>query len=90
MGLIIKLLPLLYLNYLTYSTGIAYDPLKSNLEDILNYFNKKTTNAFTESCHTKVKLLKRISFGLRNHQVYVEKLELGFVQPKLLTTTHTY
>ena len=31
-----------------------------------------------------------LSFGLKNHQVYVEKLELGFVQPKLLTTTHTY
>jgi len=71
-------------------TIVAKRTLKSNLEDILNYFDKKTTNAFTEGCHTKVKLLKRISFGLRNHQVYVEKLELGFVQPKLLTTTHTY
>ena len=71
-------------------TIVAKRTLKSNLEDILNYFDKKTTNAFTEGCHTKVKLLKRISFGLRNHQVYVEKLELGFVQPKLLTATHTY
>jgi len=69
---------------------VAKRTLKSNLEDILNYFDKKTTNAFTEGCHTKVKLLKRISFGLKNHQVYVEKLELGFVQPNLLTTNHRY
>nr|MDA3802333.1 transposase [Patescibacteria group bacterium] len=64
--------------------------LKLNLEEILNYFDNKTTNAFTEGVHTKVKLLKRISFGLRNPQVYVEKLELGFVKPKMLISTHTY
>lgn len=69
---------------------VAKNTLDSHLEEILNYFDKKTTNAFTEGCHTKVKLLKRISFGLRNPQVYVEKLELGFVQPKMLISTHTY
>jgi transposase len=69
---------------------VAKRTLKLNLEEILNYFDNRTTNAFTEGVHTKVKLLKRISFGLRNPQVYVEKLELGFVQPKMLISTHTY
>jgi transposase len=75
---------------LTSLSGVAQRTLKLHLEDILNYFDNKTTNSFTEGFHTKIKLLKRISFGLRNHQVYVEKLELGFVQPKKLITTHTY
>jgi len=52
---------------------IAKKTLSIRLEEILNYFDNKTTNAFTEGCHTKVKSLKRISFGLRNPQVYVEK-----------------
>jgi len=71
-------------------TGVEKRTLILNLEGILNYFDNRTTNAFTEGCHTKVKLLKRISFGLRNPQVYVEKLSLGFVEPKNLILNHTY
>lgn len=52
--------------------------LKRWREPILNYFDNKTTNAYTEGCNTKVKMLKRISFGLRNVEVYVGKMMLAF------------
>lgn len=55
--------------------------LSKHSEQILNYFDKHTTNAFTEGVHTKFKLLKRISFGIRNPEVYVKKLSLAFVEP---------
>ena len=35
--------------------------LKRWREPILNHFDNHTTNAFTEGCHTKIKMLKRIS-----------------------------
>jgi transposase len=46
---------------------------------ILNYFTNRTTNGFTEGCHTKIKMLKRNSYGLRNVDVYWRKMLLGFV-----------
>lgn len=48
-------------------------------EPILNYFDNGTTNGFTEGCHTKIKMLKRVSYGLRNVDVYWRKMLLGFV-----------
>ena len=48
-------------------------------EPILNYFDRRTTNGFTEGCHTKIKMLKRVSYGLRNVDVYWRKMLLGFV-----------
>ncbi len=68
---------------------VARKTLKLRLEEILNYFDNKTTNAFTEGIHTKVKMIKRMSFGLRNPQSYVEKIELGFVEPQKLIHSHT-
>ncbi|MFQ5868168.1 MAG: ISL3 family transposase, partial [bacterium] len=59
--------------------------LSDNLESILNYFDKRTTNGFTEGLHTKFKLIKRYSYGFRNRNVYVKKLLLGFVNIKKLT-----
>jgi transposase len=53
--------------------------LKHWREPILNYFENRTTNGFTEGCHTKIKMLKRISYGLRNAEVYWKKMLLGFV-----------
>lgn len=53
--------------------------LKHWREPILNYFEHRTTNGFTEGCHTKIKMLKRISYGLRNAEVYWKKMLLGFV-----------
>jgi len=48
-------------------------------EPILNYFANRTTNGFTEGCNTKIKMLKRISYGFRNAEVYWRKMLLGFV-----------
>jgi len=53
--------------------------LKHWREPILNYFDKRTTNGFTEGCNTKIKMLKRVSYGLRNAEVYCRKMLLGFV-----------
>lgn len=53
--------------------------LKHWREPILNYFDNRTTNGFTEGCNTKIKMLKRISYGLRNAEVYWRKMLLGFV-----------
>lgn len=47
-------------------------------EPILNYFDNRTTNGFTEGCNTKIKMLKRVSYGLRNADVYWRKMLLGF------------
>lgn len=46
---------------------------------ILNYFYNKTTNAFIEGCHNKIKLVKRISYGFRNFENYVLKVTLAFL-----------
>lgn len=53
--------------------------LKHWREPILNYFDNHTTNGFTEGCNIKIKMLKRISYGLRNVEVYWRKMLLGFV-----------
>ena len=52
--------------------------LKHWREPILNHFDNHTTNGFTEGCNTKIKMLKRISYGLRNVHVYWRKMLLGF------------
>jgi transposase len=56
-----------------------YRTLKRWEEPILNYFRKRITNAFTEGCHTKIKLLKRISYGFKNKTHYIAKMTLGFL-----------
>lgn len=53
-------------------------------EPILNYFDNRTTNAFTEGVHTKIKKIKRVSYGFRNVDVYVRKVVLSFIQTTLL------
>ena len=53
--------------------------LKHWREPILNHFDNHTTNGFTEGYNTKIKMLKRISYGLRNVEVYWRKMLLGFV-----------
>ena len=46
---------------------------------ILNYFNSRTTNAFTEGAHNKIKMIKRMSFGFRNVQTYIRKMMIAFI-----------
>src|SRR3989304_9428630 len=55
---------------------------------ILNYFNRYFTNAFTEGMHTKIKMIKRMSFGFRNINNYIAKMTLAFM-PILWLIHHT-
>ena len=57
-------------------------------ENILNYFDNFQTNAFTEGVHTKIKMIKRISFGFRNIDNYIAKITLAFI-PLLWLIQHT-
>jgi len=59
-------------------------------EQILNYYDRRTTNGFTEGCHTKIKMMKRISYGMRNVNTYIAKMMLGFCLPLLMNYLHTY
>lgn len=57
---------------------------------ILNYWNNKSTNGFMEGMHNKMKLIKRISFGFKNKQVFIHKVMLSalitaFLLPQLMT-----
>ena len=53
--------------------------LKHWRDPILNHFENWTSNGYTEGCNTKIKTLKRVSYGLRNAEVYWRKMLLGFV-----------
>ncbi len=44
-----------------------------DMEPVLNHFDNHTTNGFTEGCNTEIKMLKRISYGLRNVEVCGER-----------------
>jgi transposase len=58
--------------------------LKRWREPILNYFDNRTTNGFTEGCNTKIKMLKRVSYGIKNVDVYTKKILLAFLPPRLI------
>jgi len=45
---------------------------------ILNFFDRRTTNAYTEGIHTKIKMIKRVRFGFRNVEIYIRKVLLCF------------
>ena len=51
---------------------------------ILNYFHHQTTNAYTEGVHTKMKLIKRLSHGYKNVEVYIKKVLLSFIPTAIL------
>lgn len=52
---------------------------------ILDHFLSRGTNAYTEGAHTKIKLMKRASYGFRNVSVYIKKMLLAFLPPVLFT-----
>ena len=66
------------LDKLSYLRPFA-NTLKNLEEDILNYFDSRTTNAFTEGVHTKIKMLKRTSYGFKNPEIYIRKMMLAFL-----------
>jgi transposase len=55
---------------------------------ILNFFERRTTNAFIEGCHNKIKLIKRISYGFRNFKNYALKITLAFLPFIFLNLPH--
>lgn len=66
------------LDKLSYLRPFA-NTLRNLEEDILNYFDNRTTNAFTEGIHTKIKMLKRTSYGFKNPEIYIKKMMLAFL-----------
>jgi len=56
---------------------------------ILNYFKNRTTNGFTEGCHTKIKMIKRVSYGFRNIDNYIAKMTLAFLPFIFILNYHT-
>jgi len=52
-------------------------------QPILNYFDNKTTNAYTEGFNTKIKIQERLSFGLRNIEVYTKKDDAGVLTAEM-------
>lgn len=53
-------------------------------EEILNYFDRFTTNGYTEGVNTKLKTIKRLSYGFRNIDNYIRKAMLSFIPISLL------
>lgn len=63
--------------------------LKKWKRPILNYFKNRTTNGFTEGCHTKIKLIKRVSYGFKNIDNYIAKMTLAFLPLIWILNHHT-
>lgn len=74
-----------YSHYLAAMRGT----LKKWEQPILNYFKNKTTNGFTEGCHTKIKMIKRVSYGFRNINNYIAKITLAFLPLVWILNYHT-
>lgn len=64
--------------------------LKRHEKYILNFFDNRTTNAYTEGIHVKCKLTQRISFGFRNIDIYIRKAMLAFLPFALLGNYHRF
>ncbi len=52
--------------------------------EILAYFDNFTTNGYTEGVNTKLKTIKRLSYGFRNIDNYIRKAMLAFIPISLL------
>lgn len=46
-------------------------------EEILNYFDSRSTNGFMEGINNKIKLIKRISYGFKNKEIFIYKVMLS-------------
>ena len=53
-------------------------------KEILAYFDNFTTNGYTEGVNTKLKTIKRLSYGFRNIDNYIRKAMLAFLPISLL------
>lgn len=70
-----------------YAKAFARTLLRWRVE-ILNFFERRTTNASVESRHQKFKLVQRVSYGFRNIHSYLSKVMLASV-PLWLVLRHT-
>lgn len=79
---------------LTYSDDLGLRQWARTLnywqDEILNYFDKKTTNAYLEGINCKLKLVKRISFGFRNKEIFIRKAILSCLPLTLIPQLLTY
>lgn len=57
-------------------------------DGILAYFTYHTTNGYTEGVNTKLKTIKRLSYGFRNIDNYIRKALLAFIPIGLLLYHH--
>lgn len=57
-------------------------------DGILAYFTYYTTNGYTEGVNTKLKTIKRLSYGFRNIDHYIRKAMLAFIPISLLVVAH--
>jgi transposase len=57
-------------------------------DSILAYFENYTTNGYTEGVNTKLKTIKRLSYGFKNIDNYIRKAMLAFIPISLLIVTH--
>ena len=55
--------------------------LRNWTQYILNAFDCKYTNGFTEGCNNKIKVPKRIAFGYRNFTNFRQRILLSFNTP---------
>lgn len=69
--------------------AVLRDTMKKWKRPILNYFKNKTTNGFTEGCHTKIKMIKRVSYGFKNINNYIAKITLAFLPLVWILNYHT-
>lgn len=54
---------------------------------ILNHFDQGTNNGFTEGVHTKIKMVKRMSYGFPTVDHYIKKMLLAFLPLEQLKTS---
>jgi len=61
--------------------------LRTWRSEILAFFDNRISNGFTEGVHTKIKSLKRLSYGFKNINIYVRKMLLAFLPAVSLSFT---
>jgi hypothetical protein len=71
--------------------GVGYSTLRRLLEreideEALGFIH--TTNGFTEGCHTKIKMLKWVSYGWKNVEVYWRKCSWGLCHLEAISTQY--
>jgi len=76
---------LLYSRY--YRTFIEI--LKTWEKEILTLIETRITNGYTEGIHTKIKLLKRMSYGISNPTTYIKRMILALSDDYFADSFHT-